>query len=236
MLTIFIIMRGFTAAFFACLGSLCASPVANYLCDYPPVWAQVCAAEVGETGLQHVRAHYTVRLTVTAFPAEREKGRGPGKWIWRLEIGSGMLLVNFHILMLFEHSKTCAQKMHTFTHTHTHTLTHTHTHTHKHSWEPHPLPILLFPSALRLLSSLVLPSQAAKLNSEKLNNHKSFQLADRLHFFLFNLKEGGGNGRIQQHRVNTLRFKLCLLACSFSESGLASRQYHTSHLKRSFLI
>ena len=122
MLTIFIIMRGFTAAFFACLGSLCASPVANYLCDYPPVWAQVCAAEVGETGLQHVRAHYTVRLTVTAFPAEREKGRGPGKWIWRLEIGSGMLLVNFHILMLFEHSKTCAQKMHTFTHTHTQTL------------------------------------------------------------------------------------------------------------------
>lgn len=108
--------------------------------------------------------------------------------------------------------------------------------THTHCWEPHPSLILLFSSALLLPFSLVLPSRAAKLSSEKLNNHKTFQLADRLHFF--NPKGWGynRNGRTQQQHVNTLYFKLCLFACTLGESGLEGCRYDTLHLKRSVLI
>lgn len=174
MLTILIIMRGFSGASSACFVSLCASPAANYLCDYPPASVSCGGSrDRAAVGIQHVR-DWSTHLDWLSQRSQLEEGRGSGKRIWRSEIGSGMLLANFHTLMLFEYPRTYAQKMYM--------CTCVCAHTHIHSWEPHPSPILLFSSALRLLSSL-LHLRAAKLSPEKLNNHKSFQLADELHFF-----------------------------------------------------
>lgn len=106
------------------------------------------------SGLIHV-----ARFTFTAVPIEGELACTWAAWHWHSKIGSGLLLVNFHTLMLWVYPQTyaCICKNPC-------------KHTHTYSQAPHPLLIPLFSSLFRLFSSLTLPPWAAKLSPEQLNN------------------------------------------------------------------
>lgn len=154
--------------------SMCLLPsstLANYLLYYP--LGKLNQRGGGNYGwkflelkkrILHVR-DWSVKLFTVHIPIWRRTCmHSAGKWIWHSKIGSGMLLVNFRTLMLLEHPQTYA---HTCGYTQTLLQTYAH-HTHT---QTHLLLIPLFSSLFRLLSSLNLPSQAAKLSPEQLNNH-----------------------------------------------------------------
>lgn len=88
--------------------------------------------------------------------------------------------------MLLENLQACVH-----TRMHAQALTKTTIYSHKNTQHTYLYTLIpLFSSPFRLLSSLILPTSAAKLSPEQLNNHRGFQLAElSADVFIFSRRE-----------------------------------------------